>query len=577
MPGMYREIFNSEANVDVYLYYQGDGEEARYVLGIDYIRNNVPKIRKNGDRIKFNQSYCDHLCVQLQPGDKLTFNGRESVCPELQESAVYIQYGKNDRRDSRRFWWRQVPREILELLENFGAGRNALQKELFTQTFTILSESCILPKYGFPAEVIRLLPDDDEEGLVDLSRPLQYGLFEYAPGQCVAANKSYYPSRYPVFFFQGRHVDEDFSGRTSYCPHCQKVFDIPLEEDSLQNCPDCGRILVRKRYSRPDAFKAGPSRRTRPLPAQRGNLIIRWGGSLCNCRSIGGLHLTTAESETRMMQYINAGTGGRGFLVGTQGNREQGVFFIHEVQTNIAIWTFTGDTPFQNEVYQDGNRGYVISRTLNAHRSVLYALRRSIAENLNVATRDIGALLEWPRGEHPRYVFYDTAAGGAGCALALVMRSENDTETARRIREIVDGAIDSLEHDRDARVQSANHFPIPPNILATMNEQEVQRYRLAASCYDCLKDFDNQLYHDILDVPDALVILRSFAANGTVGAEQQNLPGDIAGRYFVPFDAGQGAPDYGSFILKQDRTVVQYWGDVDTGDILGIEGLRENN
>ena len=121
------------------------------------------------------------------------------------------------------------------------------------------------------------------------------------------------------------------------------------------------------------------------------------------------------------------------------------------------------------------------------------------------------------------------------------------------------------------------NFPIPPNILATMNEQEVQRYRLAASCYDCLKDFDNQLYHDILDVPDALVILRSFAANGTVGAEQQNLPGDIAGRYFVPFDAGQGAPDYGSFILKQDRTVVQYWGDVDTGDILGIEGLRENN
>ncbi len=71
------------------------------------------------------------------------------------------------------------------------------QAHLLTRsTIQWLSRLRVLPKYGFPVDVINLLPhqNDIHKRNVDLDRDLRIGLFSYAPGQNVFADKRIYPS-----------------------------------------------------------------------------------------------------------------------------------------------------------------------------------------------------------------------------------------------------------------------------------------------------------------------------------------------------------------------------------------------
>ena len=437
---------------------------------------------------------------------------------------------------------------------------NALH-ELFQQTVSILSDSCILPKYGFPTEVIKLLPAENEKDTqVEMARALHLGLFEYAPGQTVIANKRCYKSNTPVFYFRGEMEDNPYLfGKMFYCQRCKKVFD----QDG--NCPECRSALTEKTYYRPDAFYACPSTRHTQETPPRGEAIIRWGGAVINSQKISDLHLTTAESSTRMMQYINAGNDGSGFCI----NGKRGNFFFHEVQTNIAIWELSGNTPGNlKEYYSDGQ--HTICREMNAHYSALYALRRSVARHLNVTIRDIGAFLDFNSRQSPRYVFFDTASGGGGCALALVMRNENDAEVARRIKQIIADAIEVLTRDFDANVEFSERMPVPSNIFNTLPANQTD-YRLSAACYDCLKDFDNQLLHGILDVPDALKVLKSlysFPSTPSGGGPDLDTPPEG----YEIFDPNMHRPEGVMCYMRGERSPRRFR----TGDLNDIIYIKED-
>ena len=439
------------------------------------------------------------------------------------------------------------------------------QYELFQQTVSILSDSCILPKYGFPTEVIELLPDNSEKDTqVEMTRALHLGLFEYAPEQTVIANKRCYQSCKPEFYFWREMADNPYlSGQMFYCERCKKVFD------KAGNCPECSGGLTEKTYYLPDAFRArGSTKRTQETPP-RGEAIIRWGGTAVNCCKIPNLHLYTAESSTRMMQYINAGKSGNGFRIDGKGS---GNFFFHEVQTNIAIWGLDGKFPEElKKSYSDGP--YTIRREMNAHYSALYALRRSIARHLNVTVRDIGALLDFNAGQ-VRYVFFDTASGGGGCALALVMRNEDDVETAMRIRQIIADAVEMLNSDHDSSVEFSERMPVPSNIFNTLLEDQIANYRLAAACYDCLKDFDNQLLHGILDVPDALKILNSLLLdqNAPEQAVDENTIPDAPPEGYEVFNPGIHSPEGVMCYMRTERSPRVFF----EGDINDIVYIRED-
>lgn len=115
-------------------------------------------------------------------------------------------------------------------------SRDALKKE---RTITILAENGVLPKYGFPTDLVELhLPDIEKsvgENRLELSRGMRQAIREYAPGAEIVAGKTLWKSvglRKP----KGQELRKRRYGK---CPNCE-TFVWPIENYSDKGeCPVC--------------------------------------------------------------------------------------------------------------------------------------------------------------------------------------------------------------------------------------------------------------------------------------------------------------------------------------------------
>lgn len=100
-----------------------------------------------------------------------------------------------------------------------------------------LSQKNILPKYGFPVDVVNLDVNfhTSDARNIDLSRDMQIAISEYAPGSQVVANGKVWTSRYL------KKVPSKEFVRYSYlqcrCGYFEKAF---LDVDIAKECPVCG-------------------------------------------------------------------------------------------------------------------------------------------------------------------------------------------------------------------------------------------------------------------------------------------------------------------------------------------------
>ena len=118
--------------------------------------------------------------------------------------------------------------------------RDALKKEL---TISVLAESGILPKYGFPTDLVDLhLPEMNSSiasNRLSLSRGMRQAIREYAPGSEIVAGKTLWKS-IGIKRPRGRQLETRNYGR---CPSC-KTFVWPIENfDSVMECPVCGEEI----------------------------------------------------------------------------------------------------------------------------------------------------------------------------------------------------------------------------------------------------------------------------------------------------------------------------------------------
>ena len=170
-------------------------------------------------------------------------------------------------------------------------------------------------------------------------------------------------------------------------------------------------------------------------------------------------------------------------------------------------------------------------------------------------------------------------------AAANARRRSKIAEIIKTAIEICRGCTCNAEYDSNWRPVHINEWLNAPN-----------EKRPSASCYKCLRSYKNQYFHDSLDRFDAMVVLRKMLPEDRLDAlinEEGNpvpaawqerpgadpvhevpvLPADVNGRHFIPYDRNEtGVPALGSWILKNDRTVGQYLGDIELDDIWGIEG-----
>lgn len=107
------------------------------------------------------------------------------------------------------------------------------------RTIEILAENGILPKYGFPTDLVELhLPPVEKslaENRLSLSRGMRQAIREYAPGSEIVAGKTLWKS-VGIRKMKGQELDERRYGK---CPKCE-AFVWPIENYSDKGeCPVC--------------------------------------------------------------------------------------------------------------------------------------------------------------------------------------------------------------------------------------------------------------------------------------------------------------------------------------------------
>ncbi len=127
------------------------------------------------------------------------------------------------------------------LASNLLKSRDALKKE---KTISILAENGILPKYGFPTDLIELhLPairQSVEDYRLSLSRGMRQAIREYAPGSEIVAGKTLWKST-GINKPKGQELRVRRYGK---CPECG-AFVWPIENYSDEGeCPVCHNEFV---------------------------------------------------------------------------------------------------------------------------------------------------------------------------------------------------------------------------------------------------------------------------------------------------------------------------------------------
>lgn len=422
------------------------------------------------------------------------------------------------------------------------------QKNLMLRhPFDVFSEFNIVPKYGFPIDVIELEVTDTD---VELSRDLSLGLYEYAPGQIVYANKKAFQSTRFESDTGYQRTEQDYWE----CSQCHRFY--PQKGDGI--CPNChsnchsGGLLQKtdKVFTKPSKF-LGQRISADDFHEKRGIVQQMYcGGIQEGYAKSNGCALIVGESDSQLMRYINAGIDGNGYPPRPGEDPE---ILFHEVITNIAIWSIP------DEIFNTHNINS--PRWQTALRSVKYALQAAAARVLNVDSRDIGVLVQRLQGVRvphctESFVIFDNASGGGGIVLPLY------EPNAPEVTEIVKEAWRLCAECTCGSTQSPGieqePLPMDEYLSKVQGGENVDRIRPTVACSSCLKMFNNRNEHRNLDRWDAAYLLQRILETPIQTPRTDDNPSQNGSlpAGFVPFDVNEPLRRGKTYLLQDSRRIV---------------------
>jgi len=393
-----------------------------------------------------------------------------------------IQQLENQKKDIERQRKTATSAMKFNLAKNLYSIERLIKQFKEDRLINFLSSSSWLPGYAFPQDIVKLLvrqPDFSKR--MRLERDREIGISEYSPGAEIVADGYLFTSG--GIWYNSREPDIRQYAR---CPQCRKLDTYSETVRAIRECSRCktrltGKFLPRF-YIRPDGFttlvkdKPKLPGRSRKRGAPTSEVFLLEGAGLENfeSHSIHGIsyaikeggRLFLANSGFKFNGYYICRRCGRGFLQehnntthetawGTQcSGTIKRMDLAHEIVTDILQLRFADCSPPAPPIAD--NRPFWLS--------FVSAFLNGASDALDIDIGDLGATYQgWTEESFiGELVIYDRIPGGAG----HIQRILNDLE----------------------------------NVLnATLKRvQDCHCKDLEASCYACLRNYNNQFYWDEL-------------------------------------------------------------------------------
>lgn len=344
---------------------------------------------------------------------------------------------------------------------------------------SFLSRKAIIPKYGFPVDVVELDTHRTKQGsdasAVLLQRDLSIAVAEFAPTSKLVANKKEWTA-YGLKRVEGKEWERWWYGRCKKHGHfvrkrCENPDEHPPALEPLERC--CPEMIAGARYIDPIfgfvTSLEGPREPRRREPRMFTTRPYFAGFT-------GGQPQDTAEWGTLRLTKVSPGY----MVVLCEGRRERGFYICGQCGAGFRTRRREHDSPFERQcrgTLEQAALGHEFitdvlrlefctppdsdDATLGFAYSLAYALVEGTAQALDVPSTDIGTTVSYgPASGVPPIILYDNVPGGAGLVAKL--------ESKDMLRQAIAAGL-----ERVAKCSCGEN----------------------KSCYGCLRNYRNQFVH----------------------------------------------------------------------------------
>ncbi|MCK5580904.1 MAG: DEAD/DEAH box helicase [Candidatus Omnitrophica bacterium] len=401
---------------------------------------------------------------------------------------------KNESLKKYEFILGNIIQELIELMEErdklYHDGiptsdiEYSIKNLLGSDVISVLAKRGFLPRYAFPLDVVTLETGKTRwtrEVDVELSRERGVAIAEFAPSAQVIAHKKVFTSSGLYIVSQKDKPDIKWY---SECPQCKQIRTSLTKDVLLKNCSVCDKLITNQYinpFIEPESFSvrldngvAGQKYRRSTLIRQRQTLthfIDNVDNSSFKDKDLFNIALKEAGSLFR----YNLGPERKGFYMCYDCGCCEPVRNVKLDKPHKKLRVFTGSALCNNDKFfrpplafghQFQSFCLIIrpAQPTTHIESLAYALQRGLCAMLDIEIYDIGVSWRWLSNKNEstnaEIVLYDHTPGGAGF-------------------------VKEAKENWDELINSAKH------ICSTCVCEH--------ACYDCLKNYSNQFYHELLD------------------------------------------------------------------------------
>ena len=364
--------------------------------------------------------------------------------------------------------------------KNANYFQNQIERLHNSLMIDMLSKYCVIPKYGFPVDVVELEVYDDQghrNMTYDLSRDLKIAISEYAPDSEVIVDKKKYTSKY-INLPKEKELDKNYFFE---CENCKKI-NVSKNPYSLERCKYCDfphEGMQKHYFIQPVlGFKTGKtleSSHMKPKRSYSGEIKYLGGGIKSESLEINKKIAleSSRDDELVIMNYSNF------YMCPLCGyseiEKDKNVpLFIEKEHNNCRQFPCNNKTMnlirLGHRFKTDVIRLKVKELSTNADNaypkaiSCLYALLEGISAGLEIDRNDIDGIVEMdPELMTYDLLLFDNVPGGAGHVRRLMNKEAFKISLETALSKVSQNCCDEN-----------------------------------TSCYNCLRNFRNQHYHEMM-------------------------------------------------------------------------------